>query len=68
MIGAVGNNGSLGYEIGGGATTLTTGDAGGVVSMFAAAGTYTISVQFKALSGSVTASNRKLWVQALSFA
>jgi hypothetical protein len=31
------------------------------------AGTYTISVQFKASSGTVTALNRKLWVQALSF-
>ena len=28
-----------------------------------AAGTYTISVQFKATSGSVTAKNRKLWVR-----
>lgn len=44
-----------------------TGVSGGVCFIFAAAGTYTISVQFKASSGSVTASNRKLWVQALSF-
>ena len=42
--------------------------AGGPCDIFAAAGTYTVSVQFKASSGSVTASNRKLWVQALSFA
>lgn len=40
---------------------------GGPCYIFAAAGTYTISVQFKAVSGSVTASNRKLWVQALTF-
>lgn len=40
----------------------------GLCYMFAAAGTYTVSVQFKASSGSVTASSRKLWVQALSFA
>jgi hypothetical protein len=41
---------------------------GGPCYIFAAAGTYTVSVQFKASSGSVTASGRKLWVQALSFA
>lgn len=41
---------------------------GGPCTIFAAAGTYTVSVQFKASSGTVTASNRKLWVQALSFA
>lgn len=40
---------------------------GGPCDIFAAAGTYTVSVQFKATSGSVTASNRKLWVQAISF-
>jgi hypothetical protein len=33
--------------------------------VFAAAGTYNISVQFKAESGSVTAKNRKLWVAVL---
>lgn len=49
---------------------VTTGQVlgGGPVDIFAAAGTYTVSVQFKASSGSVTALNRKLWVQALSFA
>lgn len=52
---------------------LGTGAAGtaagsGPCYIFAAAGSYTVSVQFKASSGSVTASNRKLWVQALSFA
>jgi hypothetical protein len=41
---------------------------GGPCCIFAVAGTYTVSVQFKASSGTVTASNRKLWVQALSFA
>lgn len=38
---------------------------GGPCYVFAAAGTYDVSVQFKASSGSVTAKNRKLWVQAL---
>lgn len=66
--------------LGGGGGTNYTGDAttgqiigiagsgGGPVSVFAAAGTYTVSVQFKASSGTVTASNRRLYVQALSFA
>ena len=40
----------------------------GLCFVQAAAGTYTVSVQFKTSSGTVTASNRKLWVQALSFA
>lgn len=40
---------------------------GGPCYVFAAAGTYAVSVQFKASSGSVTASSRKLWVMALSF-
>jgi hypothetical protein len=60
----------------GGSTGVTTGEllalnpnagAGGAAYVFAAAGTYTVSVQFKASSGSVTAANRRLWVQALSF-
>lgn len=43
----------------------TTGNAStlGVCTIFAAAGTYTISVQFKSTSGSVTAKNRVLWVR-----
>jgi hypothetical protein len=35
--------------------------------IFAAAGTYDISVQFKASSGSVTAKERKLWVWTVGF-
>lgn len=41
---------------------------GGPCYIFAAAGTYTVSVQFKATSGSVTAVNRTLWTQAVPFA
>ncbi len=41
--------------------------AGGPAVLFAAAGTYDVSVQFKASSGSVTASNRKLWVWTVGF-
>lgn len=42
--------------------------AGGVMHIFAAAGTYDIGVQFKTTGGtSVTAKERKLWVWALAF-
>jgi hypothetical protein len=42
---------------------------GGSCEIFAAAGTYTVSVQFKGIgSTSVSVSNRKLWVQVLPFA
>lgn len=40
---------------------------GGPVYIFAAAGTYDISVQFKASSGNVVAKNRRLWVEARAF-
>lgn len=54
---------------------VTTGQVVGVndtgrngwVTVFAAAGTYTISIQFKASTGSVTAKERKLWVKAEAF-
>lgn len=41
--------------------------AAGPCYIFAAAGTYTISIQFKSSSGSVTAKNRKLWVWTMGF-
>lgn len=40
---------------------------GGVCYIFAAAGTYDVSVRFKATSGSVTAKERKLWVWTQPF-
>ncbi len=67
---------------GGGAYTgdVTTGQAigsfqgagvifnnGGPVYIFAAAGTYDVSIQFKSSSGSVTAKNRKLWCWSIGF-
>ena len=60
----------LGTSSNGGYTgDVTTGQSfGGPAYIFAAAGTYTVAVMFKASSGNVTASNRKLWVQAISFA
>lgn len=39
-----------------------TGTGGGVVFVHAAAGTYNVSVQWRATSGTVTAKERKLWV------
>lgn len=42
--------------------------SGGPCWIFAAAGTYTVSIQFKTSSGNVNAQNRRLYVQALSFA
>lgn len=57
------------------ASFSTTGEAiavveggffyGGLATIFAAAGTYNISVQYRATSGSVTAKERKLWVGVL---
>lgn len=40
---------------------------GGPCDIFAAAGTYTISVQFLISTGTLTVSNRRLYVQAISF-
>lgn len=55
---------TLGFYTTGG----TVGDYfGGFCPIFAAAGTYTVSVQFKSTSGSVTVKNRKMWVRALPF-
>jgi hypothetical protein len=41
--------------------------AGGVCHIFAAAGTYNVSVQYRATSGNITAKERKLWVYTLGF-
>jgi hypothetical protein len=45
----------------------TDQDKLGIATIFAAAGTYDVSVQFKASSGSVTAKDRKLWVWTMGF-
>lgn len=61
----VGANGIV-LQANGAEAQVTTGMLnGGGCSIFAAAGTYTISVRFKATSGSVTAKERKLWVYTL---
>lgn len=54
----------------GASSFVTTGQVlgaggGGMAEVFAAAGTYSISVRFKASSGSITAKERKLWVEVL---
>lgn len=54
-------------EVGGIAVTLALGAAFGACYIFAAAGSYDISVMFKSSSGSVTVKNRSLWVWTLGF-
>jgi hypothetical protein len=66
IIGAVSKeDGVANYQVGAAALSLPHGSFGGAVKIFAAAGTYNISVQYKASSGSVTAKERKLWVSVL---
>lgn len=62
------NNGATApWELGGSPQALTAAvPYAGWMETFVASGTYTISVQFKSSSGSVTAKNRKLWVEVLS--
>lgn len=47
--------------------TLQTPHQGGALAIFATAGTYDVSVQFKATSGSVSASDRRLFVWTMGF-
>lgn len=72
----VGTNGTgLGHGSNAAQAFVTTGmsvggetaGSSGLVAIFAAAGTYTVSVQYKASSGSITAKERKLWVYTLGF-
>jgi hypothetical protein len=60
---------TTGQILGYGSPALSAGitPEGGPCYVFAAAGTYTVSVQFKASSGSVTAKNRKLLVWTIGF-
>lgn len=63
IVGTLGKAAGAGYELSG---TTAQGPAGlplgGACLLFAAAGTYDVSIQFKASSGNVVAKNRKLWV------
>lgn len=65
---------SIGTATGGAMSPLTTGwvltsgaASGGPCYIFAAAGTYNVSIQFKATSGTITAKERKLWVMAMGY-
>ncbi|SRR6266487_813148 len=67
--GLVGANTANNYngDVTTGQLVADSGTAGGPAYIFAAAGTYTVSIQFKATSGSVTANSRKLWVWTIGF-
>lgn len=58
---------TTGQLVGVNLTGTATLPVGGPVAIFATAGTYTISVQFRSTSGSVTVKNRKLWVWTMGF-
>ena len=63
-----GGTGGARFRTGAFLNTLGPEDfACGVCKLFAAAGTYTVSCQFKSTSGSVTVKERKLWVEARGF-
>ena len=68
-----GSDASTGQVVGGGLMPFYAGAdwatfmTGGPCCIFAAAGTYTVSVRFQSSSGSVTAKNRKLWVWTVGF-
>ena len=66
---AYGGDVTTGQVIGGGLSTDSGANVNtyGPCFVFAAAGTYDITVQYKASSGSVTAKNRKLWAWTLGF-
>lgn len=61
---ATGSHVTTGQLVSASTTTLAHG---GVAVIFAAAGTYDVSIQYKASSGTVTAKERKLWVWTLGF-
>lgn len=74
LAGTASGSGGVGYtgdvttgQVLGVVPAAGTGLGGGPTYIFAAAGTYTVSVQFKASSGSVTAKNRKLWCWTMGF-
>jgi hypothetical protein len=56
------SNGGTSFVTTGQSVAVGTGSSGGPAYIFAEAGTYDVSVQFKATSGKVVAKERKLWV------
>jgi hypothetical protein len=65
VVGIMGNGTQNAVWVFGGQVFTQPIGGGGVCEIFAAAGTYDVSVQFKSTSGSITAKNRKLWVEAM---
>lgn len=61
-----GGTSTINYDAGGACSMPAGSFAGGSCDMFAAAGTYTVSIRFLATSGSVEVNSRKLWVQTMS--
>lgn len=66
-IGVVGTSAGNAFAIDLGGVIEFSGIVGGACELYVAAGTYTISVQYKSASGSVTVKERKLWVEAVGF-
>lgn len=64
--GAPGSAG-MNIDIGGTTSQIGAGPFGGPVYVFADPGTYTVSVQFKASSGTVTVHDRRLYVWTIGF-
>jgi hypothetical protein len=62
VVGA--GNGSVSYQNEVRATTSNL-MMGGPCYIFAAAGTYVVSIQFKSTSGTVTVKGRKLWAWSM---
>ena len=60
--------GNPSFAIGGVSSPALPSFVGGPCEVWASAGSYAVSVQFLAASGSVTVKNRKLWCKAEAFA
>jgi hypothetical protein len=67
VVGGIAPDAAVTYSSGTPAVISAGTAGGGPTYIFATAGTYDISVQFKASSGSVTVKNRKLWVWTIGF-
>lgn len=70
IFGAVTSGNPVAQQFGAGGTTITIsntlGALGGPVALWVAAGTYTVSAQFRA-TGGVTVKNRRLYVEVVGF-
>jgi hypothetical protein len=66
-VGQYGGTSNLAHELNGTVLDVTEDSIGGPCLIYAAAGTYDVSVRFKSSSGSVSVKDRKLWVWTVSF-